>query len=78
MSKDDVFNLGGIVDLRVHAVGQFSDVLMTIVDETQVMNRYGYPPEAKIEVLNHPLLFRLAHMMSLEYSSAKLIGLGTD
>jgi hypothetical protein len=41
MSKDDVFNLGGIVDLRVHAVGQFGDVLMSIVDETQVMNRYG-------------------------------------
>jgi hypothetical protein len=68
MSKDDVFNLGGIVDLKVHAVGQFMHVLMSIVDETQVMNRYGYTPEAKIIVLNYPLLFRLAHMMSLEYS----------
>jgi hypothetical protein len=41
MSKDDVFNTGGIVDLRVHAVGQFVDVLFSIVDETQVMNLYG-------------------------------------
>jgi hypothetical protein len=41
MSKDDVFNLGEIIDLRVHSFGQFSDVLMSIADEAEVINRYG-------------------------------------
>jgi hypothetical protein len=75
MSEGDVLNFAEIFELRVEAIGKFCEILMTRVNEEQILNRYGRTPEARVIVGTHPRLFRLAFMMNPEYSSAKLIGL---
>jgi hypothetical protein len=70
MSEGDVFNFAETFELSVKAIGKFSDILITVVNDDQLFNHYGQTDL----VLTHHLLLRLAHIMSLEYYSSKLIG----
>jgi hypothetical protein len=51
MSKGDIFKFADAFELRVKAIGKFSDVLMSGVNESQLMNRYGQTLEARALVL---------------------------